>query len=236
MKRKTILLVVAALSALAFTALPSMASAFESTPSIDLLGGAEFPAAYSGENETKGTLYTASGRNFTCTGSTIAGQFTDSMTGSVKVHFHGCRENKLNSTCYSPGNSSGEITTTTLETHTVYLGNGQAGVVFTPNAGHFATIECLSGFVKIVVRGSEAEGVDGGVLGAVTAPEIGGVPSSETTIDVSATSEEQEYTETEEGTKFGIESNLNGGAFEPAYEDANPITVTLTKGEAKTTE
>jgi hypothetical protein len=59
---------------------------------------------------------------------------------------------------------------------------------------------------------------------------------SSATIDVEATSEGQEYTETEEGTKFGLESNVNGGAFEPAYFDANPITVALEEGEAETTE
>jgi hypothetical protein len=230
MKRKTMLLVGAALSVLAFTALPSMASAFESTPSIDPVAPAEFPLSYSGAGGA-GTLYTASGRNINCTGNSASGSFASSMTGTAKVTFTGCTENKLGSQCQS-GATKGTIVTEELTTHTVYLSGGKPGVLFTPNeSGKFATISCLSGFIKIEVKGS-------GVLGTVTEPGFGEEEASNSfEIVVKATSEGQEHTETAEGETYGLESNLNGGGFEPAYEQAGSTTATLNGGaEAITTE
>ncbi len=233
MKRKTMLLFAAALSVLAFAALPAVASAFTTTPVFSLEEGKSFPQEFSGTGGA-GVLYRqGSGTTVNCTSSTVTGKVTDPHTGSLSVLFHGCTESLLGSKCTTSGQASGDIATTTLEFHTVYLKpadpekpHERPGILITDNAGHSATFTCAGGLVKIEVRGS--------VLGTMTAPAFKEFSNS-TTLDVSATAEGQQHTETVEGESFGLESRQNGGAWVKAYESAGSTTVNLAGGVKATT-
>lgn len=233
MKKIKMLLASAALSTLAFAALPTMASAFETTPSISPAGEAEFPLQYSGSG-LGGTFYTASGRWVYCETSSAEATMTASMTGSTKLAFSGCRESTLNSTCTTPGQPSGTIITETLATHTVYLQwtyppHETPGVLFTPNeeTEKVAAFSCVSGFVKIDVKGN-------GVLGTVTSPGIG-ESSSALTFNIRAVESSQWHSETIEGETYGLESSQNGGALEPASLNMQFVTMNLLFYEATTT-
>jgi len=243
MRRKTILLTVGALSAMALAALPSSAAAFRTTPALSLTKGT-FPAAFTGTGGA-GTFFTASGRNITAESSTAEGEFENAHTGTAKIIFHGVRESIANSTCatYDPVakktvGASGEVTVHAIF-HTVYgkptnlnKPHETTELLFTVTP---LTFKCLSDLITIQVRGN--------VLGTVT-PGLEEEPTGTFNINVSATEAGQEHTEiTDENEageliteKFGLESNLNGGAFEPAYENAGPQSVTLSGGaEGKTT-
>ena len=233
MKRKTMLLFAAALSVVAFAALPAAASAFETTPVISLPEGKSFPQAFSGTGGA-GTLYTeGSETKVSCKSTTVSGSYTEPHGGSINVTFHGCKENLFSSKCTTSGQTAGTIKTTTLPFHTVYLKpanpekpHERPGIDITDNAGHSATFTCAGGLVKIEVRGS--------VLGTVTAPAIGGTSSS-STINIAATASGQEHTETVEGLKTGLESRQNGGAWKNSFENAGETTNTLTSGVEATT-
>jgi hypothetical protein len=253
MRRKTMLLAAAALSAMAVAALPASASAapeLHTTPALSPVSPAKFPLAYSGTGG-EGSLITASGRHVSCTSGEIEGEFENAHTGTAKVSIHGCRESVLNSTCASVDPTTGKTDasgtiTTKLTTHSVYLEpadpedpetrHERPGVLF--ELEEPVVIKCLSDFIAIEVRG--------GVLGTIE-PGIG-VDTSTATIDVSADTEAgQEHTtitdsvtnENEEIVEYtteevGLESNVNGGAFEPAYLNAGPQGATLA-GEAEAT-
>ncbi len=220
MKSKTMLLAAAALSALAFAALPSMAMASHQPPT----SGLPENAAFSGTTTNTATLYGA--QKIVCKTTaeqpntvTTSGKFETPHTGSVKFTFHNCREATLNSTCTTAGEPSGTITTTTLPFHLLYLepkAEGETherpGALITPKEGHFATFSCLGGLVKVVVGGT-------GVLGTVTKPGIGG-KSHSFSLKVKATAEGQEHTTTHTTETYGLTASINGGEAKPAYEDA----------------
>lgn len=230
------LMLAAALSVLAFAAVPSMASAFTTTPALTLQNGATFPQPFTSTSGAGSLLTEAT--EVHCTSDTNSGEFENAHTGTVKISFHGCTEEIFGSSCTTAGSPSGTITTQLLTFHTVYLKPANAGtpherpgILFTPNAnGKFAEFDCLGGFITVVVKGN-------GVLGTVTAPTIGGAASHTATINVSATSSGQQHTQTQEGETYGLESSINGGALEPAYENAGNDTVTFSNAgvEAKTT-
>jgi hypothetical protein len=242
MKRKTILLAAAALSALAFAALPSAAGAFKQPP-VSGAAGHEF------HGTSTNTVGLFGGTEFQCKGTeavpqtiTTTGIFETDDTGSVKFTFHNCREQTFNTTCTSAGEKSGTITTTTLPFHTTYLEpkeggttHERPGILITPNssitAEHFATFKCAGGFVTVVVKGN-------GLLGTVTEPRIGDCAgkSNSMKINISATPSAQEHTTTHTtGTKYGLTVSVNGGAFAPTYLNLGSNTVSFTEGFEGTT-
>lgn len=234
MKRKTMLLAAAALSVLAFTALPAIASASH----VPWTSGLPANAPFSGTSSNVATLFGPVNVKCTETGGvpsiTTNGIFETPDTGSVKFLFHNCREQVFNTTCTSTGQPSGTIETTTLQFHNVYLKpkaggdtHERPGVLITPNAGHFATFSCLGGLTTAVVSGN-------GILGTVTNPKVGETSKS-LTINVSATAEGQEHTEDHTGNKYGLEVSVNGGAKSPAYENAGSGIATLAGGAEGTT-
>ena len=233
MSTKKMLLAMMAMAAFAFAVLPAVASAeITTTPSLNGAAGVGFTST-----SGPGTLITASGAVVKCTSDTNEGKFTTSMTGTVVVTFHGCNYEGL--ACTTPGQSKGTIQTTELTFHLVYLEpkeggepHERPGILFTPHEGHFATFTCAGGLVHIEVRGN-------GVAGTVTSPKIGG-KANKAIISLKATAAGQEHTTvtTSKGvyTKYGLEASTNGGAFEPAYENAGEDTVTLNGGVEATTE
>jgi hypothetical protein len=252
MRRKTMLLAAAALSAMAVAALPASASAapeLHTTPALSPVSPAQFPLAYSGSGGA-GTLFTASGPHIECQLSVTSGEFTDAHTGTAVVNFHNCRESTLNSTCASVDPTTGKTDasgtiTTKWTTHSVYLEPANPA---DPQTRHerpgilleledTLTIKCLSDFITIQVRGGVLGTVDPGIgtdtstfTIDVTADTVDG--QQHTTFTDSVTNENEEIVEytTEE---VGLESNVNGGAFEPAYLNAGSQEVEFAEQEEK---
>ena len=220
MRSKKMLLAFMALAAFAFAAVPAIASA--ATPSLT---GVSFPLTFT-STSGEGTLFAEGVAKVSCKSDTNEGEFTSSTTGTGTVTFHECTS--LGTKCTTPGQPKGTIKTNELSVHLVYLAGGAPGILFKPGeSGVFTTFECAGGLVHIQVEGS-------GVLGGVTEPAIGG-SSTMSTITVNGTSTSQEYTETSEGEKFGLQATINGGSAVPAYENSGEDTVTFAE-EATTSK
>jgi hypothetical protein len=215
MTKKIILLALAAISAAMF-ALPAVASAGEW--SLDPAGG-KFPVSFNLSSSTTTTLTTddGSGLKVTCSTATGSGkQVTSTTSEEVTLTFSGCKENLFGSSCTSTGQTSGTIKTTDLVGHNVILEKGPPevrGVLLTPNAGHFATFDCL-GFFHIVVGGN-------GIIGEMTAPTTCGAVANTATVKYeSPTTGTQKWTQvTTTGTKFNLTSSVNSGAAATASQD-----------------
>jgi hypothetical protein len=240
MSKKIMMLAISAAALMAFVALPSMASAFTTTPKITPKGKA-FPVALT---STSGAaeLITPGQPTVKCTADSNSGSLESSMTGHVKIKFTGCKALGI-APCKSPGAASGTIETKNLGFHLVYLTpavspHEKPGILFTPEKakeeeeeGLFAefTCEILGSKTTVVVKGN-------GVLGAITSPGIGG-SSTTATVAVNATeSGGQEYKDTIEGTVYGLKSSINGGAFGPAFENAGTDTITFAESVTLETE
>jgi len=222
MKNKMMLLAAAAVAALAFAALPALASA---NPTIDLSGSGHFTASGGAAH-----LRTAS-TSVNCTSTTGTGDFTSSTGGNVQFLFHGCTESVFGTACTTSGQPSGTIQTESQPFELVTAkGSGDPATLITPAAnGRFASFSCFGGFINIVVTGN-------GVIGAITAP--GYNESSPTfTLDLNAIGAAQEITEIEgSATKFGLLSSTNGGAAEAASEEAEGVGTFAEGGEGELTE
>jgi hypothetical protein len=213
MIRKSMLAVCAA--ALAFAALPALASAVEISD----------PEAHFTVDGATALLETASGTEVHCKtvegveGVTGTGQFSGNKKGSVKFTFHNCR-GPLNITCNSSEQPSGTIETTTLP-FTLETVNGNPAVLIKPNEGHFVSFHC-SAFAGIEVTGN-------GIIGTITSPGIGEA-STEATVsfEQSEGTQAHRFVDGDE-TEYDLESSLNGGPLETAGEQA---TGTLTFEEA----
>ena len=220
---KKTMLFAAALAVLAFAALPAIASAM---PKLDYTGG-EF-------NVSGGAAKLTGPGGVRCSSVTGSGKFTTSETGSVKFIFHGCEEEVFSSDCTTPGSPTGTITTTTLQFHLkTTTGNKTAAILVTPNSEvtseHFASFECLGGFIGVVVKGN-------GIIGELTSPGYG-TPSNTFAVSFKSTSpgSTTQTPETVDGeeTKYHLRASINGGEFEAAAEDAEG-TGTFLNGEEPT--
>jgi hypothetical protein len=247
MKRMTMLLTAAALSALALAALPAMAMAEEETPVFNttpVLSFAEYPAKFTGTSKVSTLYREGKSAKVICKTDAASGSFENGHTGSVKIIFEECEETVLHSKCQS-GATKGTIETETLPFHLVYIEPTNAenlhetpGILITPNheTGYFAKFNCASNLVKINVKGN-------GVVGTVTEPAING-SGTMGTIDITATSTAQEHTtvvasgkgEEPKYEKFQLEANENGGAYIPAFQDSKEDTLTFAKEGTTTTE
>jgi hypothetical protein len=163
----------ACLAALAFAALPALASAMYPNPYLAEGGKAiekEAPFTVSGG---AGELNTEGGNFVECESVTGEGRFTTPETGKVKLTLHGCRT-IFGITCTTPGDPSGTITTTELPFHlkTVdHQGEGEPrpGILVTPGSGeaahggpHFWSVECS--FAGVLEVGGT------GLVGTITSP------------------------------------------------------------------
>ncbi len=124
MSKKLMLLAAGALAALAFTALPSAASAGEFEHHCTSTGGVAEECT--GMTIAVGALeYTNDNHEgYTCTSVTgTANAVKTGTTGSAQLLFHGCKETVtgFNFPCTSPGQPSGTVTTNVLTSHNVYL-------------------------------------------------------------------------------------------------------------------
>ncbi|HEX3043076.1 MAG TPA: hypothetical protein VHP56_13395 [Solirubrobacterales bacterium] len=157
MKKKSIISVVGALVALAFTALPSMASAEETA--LRCLTGPPCTFTLHG-GITK--LSAIGGDTMTCSAVAGSGQATpltnnEATTGNVELTLTGCAEanSGFKFKCNSPGQVAGTITANTLVTHNVKLpaatASNEAGVLYT---GTNVTYSCAGGLAIQTLTGN----------------------------------------------------------------------------------
>jgi hypothetical protein len=201
MSKKLMLLVAGVLAALAFTALPSVASAGEWTCETET--GAVC-GTFSGTNETITTLTQhEGGSTVTCDSNSVHGSYTSSTTGTLSITFKHCTSSGAQ--CQSAGHTDGTITTFPLTFHNILIDKAGTtpGVLITPNAsnGEFATFTC-GGIITAHVKGN-------GVIGDVTRECGETVDASEDiTLDFESnpnTEGVQKYMQvTEAGTKFDL--------------------------------
>jgi hypothetical protein len=218
MKHKLMMLALAAVSAALF-ALPSMASAAEWD--IDSESGA-LPTFTS-----KGGVAKLSSSGFgaflpvECTANTGSGKYTTQTTSSVTLTFTGCKQ--AGNTCTTAGQAAGTIKTTELVSHnimiesTAQVANGTAGLLITPNNGHFATFEC--GGSKFVVGGN-------GIVGHIEKPVCGGAfQSTATVVFKTVSSGNQQYKQVETaGTSFDLSTTTSLGTFTSGEDATGTVT------------
>jgi hypothetical protein len=153
MSKKLMLLAAGALSVLAFTALPSAASAGEPALKCE-----KSPCTYSvtgGESRFSAT----NGDTVWCSSVSGNGEMTglvnsETTTGKVQLLFHGCKEQAtiFHFACTSSGQPSGTVTTNQMVTHNVYVNAAKKqGVLLT---GSNTTFTCAGGFASTTVTGN----------------------------------------------------------------------------------
>ena len=159
------------------------------------------------------------------------GQLDDETSGTATLTLHNCRSSGTK--CTTPGEAAGTVKTEDLPFRLVYLSDGKPGIVFLPNAesGKILTAKCAFGLILIEIAGS-------GVLGQIVDPDFGETASA-LAIDLSVTETGegeyvQKYTETGEGTEYGLMESVNGGGAEATALEAE-VTESFDEGEAKLT-
>jgi hypothetical protein len=199
MNKKLMLLAAGALSALAFAALPAVASAGEFNVDCTTCSGTISSTA-------EATLTTDSGsiaEKIKCTGATsgTATQTNGTSTGTVQIVFTGCKDEFISSQCNSTG-ISGEIKTNVMTSHMVRIDpisgatpTGTPGVLLT---GSNVTFTCpVVGVTKTVT---------GNIIGHWTNPECGKSVASHT-VTFGAEGNNQKYRQvTTTGTVFNLTS------------------------------
>jgi hypothetical protein len=150
MNKKLMLLVVGALTALAFTALPGAASAKETALDCE-----KMPCAFTVAGGPSTFSAKPSGDTVSCTSVTGAGEVTNPTTSTVELTFHGCKETAtiFKFACTTPGQPSGTITSNKMVSHNVALPGtvNEAGILLTDSKGTFT---CAGGFARTTVTGN----------------------------------------------------------------------------------
>ena len=231
MKKKTMLLALAAVSAALF-ALPAVASAgtwhLEPTSNFTIAGGTA---------QLTSSLGTISCTSVTGTGKYDAGSTT---TGKIELTFHGCFLGATECQGTNPATTPGTITTTELPFHNVVLdvtagGVKDIGVLITPGNvtnvpeagyGHYATFKC--GFITVQVNGN-------GILGQVVKPKCGETSASGEISFESQSTGVQKWTQiTTTGTKYQLKAN-GGLGWVNASQDGSGTTTFVTAGKVNCT-
>lgn len=193
MSKKLMVLAAGALAALAFAALPAVASAGEFAS--DCKSGANCTALVTGG---AAELENDAGERISCTSVTGTATVThNTNTGSARLLFHGCKEtvSGFNFACGNAG--SGTITTNVLTSHGVYLKPNKTtpGLLLT---GVNVTFACF--IVEKTVTGN--------ILGHIENPECGTFQKHHTVnfeaIQPTGTQKYEKVTET--GTAFDLVS------------------------------
>jgi hypothetical protein len=211
MNKKLMLLATGVLAALAFAALPAVASAGE------IIADCQDHAAVCNGTVAGGTteLRNDKGEGIHCTSVTGTATATNTTsTGTLSLVFHGCKENitGFKFSCNNNGLAAGTISTGAMVTHLVRLealpstttgykvtlpghGTGTGGVTFN-----------CAGFSKKTVTGS--------VIGHISNPNCGNFSASHTAdfTETALGSNIQRWTQaTTTGSKTDLESNNDAG-------------------------
>lgn len=235
MTKRMMMVAASALAAVAFAALPAVASA---APEVDF--------AKAGAHTFKGTFgeasLTAVGQEqIICTGENhVHGEWTSGTTGNISLTFTNCHPKETPGiACTTSGQAAGTIVVAQSVFHLKYITSDVAtpgtmlvkkpGVLITPpTGGTFATFSC-SFLINIKVTGN-------GIIGAVTAPTCGSTSASSTLSFTSNSTGVQTYQLVEgDATTYTLKSSLNGGAAVQASEDVPSSTTEFTEaGETGT--
>jgi|GEM_PF-2344243 len=207
---------------------PGETPSFEEAPSVSL---PEYPASFTtsgGEN-----IWSSAESSIGCESTAGEGEFTSAHTGLMRIRFEGCGFSGTK--CTTPGHAAGTIVSQELIVHTAYLKSESLhespGIAITPEhvTGTFAGFSCVFGLVRYVVKGN-------GLLGTVTEPGLEEAFSS-AAIEMAASEEGQQHTETAEGEEFGLEASVNGSELEPLSLSAGMVlTLSAPEVEGTTTE
>jgi hypothetical protein len=220
----------AGLAALAFAALPAIASATYPNPYL--------ATEFSVENDVEfhPRLDTVGGTFVTCKEVSGKGAFEGPETGWIELAFEGECHTKLGLKCGSGEPSTEAITTTKLYFHlkTVDHGGVQTpGVLITPgegepmeNGAHFVTFQCQI-LGKVVVGGNKAKSPFAGIVGTITSPEEE-TPSNTATLSFEQESQGVQThrvvtNDNEETVEYDLKSGIGGDATETAGVSAKGI-------------
>lgn len=224
MNKRLMLLIGGALAALAFAALPAVASAGEFQSDCEN-GAATCAASISGGHAE---LVNTNGEGITC--ESVGGTATvtnKSSTGTTKLIFNGCRENVtfFHFSCTNT-TTAGKIETNTLTSHNIYIEPGAQtpGVLLT---GVNVTFNC-AGFSKKTVTGN--------IIGHINQPNCGSFLGSHSISFTQSEPGHQEFTQvTTEGTVFDLESNNDEGGPYVTSSQTGTGTLTYSKTKVKLT-
>jgi hypothetical protein len=203
---KKMMLLATALTALAFAALPAVASAGEpQTHCTDLAASCVFTV-----HGEKGALNTAGAGSVNCSTTTGSGTM-GTTTGTMTLLYHGCTESVFGSACTTSPEASGTIKTTPLIYHNIYVSAGKSspGVLVTPNAtsGVFAHFVCAGGLVTKTITGN-------GLVGTLISPKCGGDSNVfEFAFEQSAAGTQKHMQITGAGTLFDLKDGSNTGSL-----------------------
>jgi hypothetical protein len=218
MKDKMLLLILGAMVALVFAALPAVASAGEPEISCGGLVCGKF-TSHSGPIQ----FSTVGGTTFKCTSSTGSGEYTTKKTGNITLTFHGCvTPTFFNVACTTPGQTAGTIKTGSSVFHNVYLTDAKTtpGILITqPTIGVYTTFTC-GGFTHVEIFGN--------FIGDLESPGCG-ASSKELKLGFKATSHGQQQYKlvTNTGSPFDLTTHLNSPGVETEALEAEKDVFTL---------
>jgi hypothetical protein len=210
MSKKLMLLAAGALTALAFAALPAVASAGEYILDCETGAGKVCEGTVAGGASS---LSNGAGETITCTG--VEGTATatgGTSTGTLSLIFVGCHETVtiFHFTCNSSGLAAGRIATGSLQSHVINIEHGGTtpGILVT-NAN--VTFEC-TGFSKKTVTGN--------VIGHLENPQCNTFAVAHTANFTASAHGIQAYTQvTTTGTiQDLIQNNDAGGAYQTSAQ------------------
>jgi hypothetical protein len=199
---KKMMVLAAALTALAFAALPAVASAGE--PQTHCINGAA-SCSFTVHGGPAG-WNTASAGSTNCSSVTGSGTM-GTTTGSMALVFHGCTESVFGSACTTSGQPSGTIATTALIYHNIYASAGKSSpaILITPNAtsGIFSHYTCAGGLVTKTISGN-------GLIGTLTKPKCGETTNVfEFALEQSVAGTQKHMQITGAGTKYDLKDGEN---------------------------
>jgi len=222
---RTTMLLVTALSALAFAVLPGAAFAGTPLTHCDDAGSTCF---HFDEGKTS-TISTTSGLTVTCT--SLSGSGTMGTTGgTIQLTLNGCKESVFGSNCNSTGQASGTILTTALSYDNTYVTDKSVfepqplpGVLITPaEKEHFMTFTCAGGISKNEITGN-------GVMARLTTPACGATASQFVLSFAITAHGQQKYRQiTATGTSFDLKDNGTTAALAAEVTAKVPAGVVLT--------
>jgi hypothetical protein len=224
MSKKLMLLAAGAFAALAFAALPTIASASEMT--FDCETGATCSGKIAGGAAALANDKSP-GETVSCTSVTGTTSGTSgSSTQTVQLRFHGCKEtiSGFNFSCNSAGEPTGTITTNVMTGH---------GITVTANNTATAGILLTGANVTFVCAAFLTKTVTGNIIGTFTNPQCGTFASSHE-INFSATSHGQQADKTYTGTSYDLISGPHGTDTTTSSQTGEG-TITYTENKVKIT-
>lgn len=218
MNKKLMMIVAGALTALAFTALASTASAQETAVKCET--GSPCTFTVTGVGNTVFSI--VGGDTVSCTGTTGSGAITplnaskESTTGNVQLKFTGCKETTsgFNFACNSSGQASGTITTNSMISHSISLPgtpNG-AGVLLT---GANTEFSCAGGFASTLTT----DNVIGEYETACGAASTGSTQKINFVVEKHGFQTDRTYT----GVTYDLKARTNTGAYATAAQSGTGI-------------